>query len=146
MISFDPLWGVPEPICTSMCFRAHEPCLKAQAEQMRLVASSSGVIAVHGQALRPPYAREHANAASASHANAPRACRRWHGCSFFPPQRIAPPQSKSFFGPGSTGFASTIATRAGLRHSACATGGSAQQLRSALCGALVGAEQTLCIC
>ena len=101
MISFDPLWGVPQPICTSMCFRAHEPCLKAQAEQMRLVASSSGVIAVHGQALRPPYAREHANAASASHANAPRACRRWHGCSFFPPQRIAPPQSKSFFGPGS---------------------------------------------
>jgi len=39
---------------------------------MRLVASSSGVIAVHGQALRPPYAREHANAASASHSNAPR--------------------------------------------------------------------------
>ena len=38
-----------------VCFRAHEPCLKAQAEQMRLVASSSGVIAVHGQAPRPPY-------------------------------------------------------------------------------------------
>lgn len=119
---------------------------------MRLVSSSSGVIAVHGQAPRPParppalYVRGHARGLR-SRQHAPRVCRRWHGCSFFPPERIAPPLSKSFFGRSSIGFASTIATRVGLRHSACTTGGSAQQPRSALLhGALVGAERTLCTC
>ena len=45
-----------------VCLCAHEQFFNAQAEQMRLVASSSGIIAVHGQASPPAPVRERVRA------------------------------------------------------------------------------------